>query len=332
MKTYYRPLVQQGRSQPEGALPLAGGKLWFSRAEILTRDAPPRVIPAGLVPEDVRRRLTMRRSAIAGLDMCQPQIMGILNVTPDSFSDGGLHSDPAAAGEAARQMVADGADIIDIGGESTRPGAEYVPEDAETARTAPVIDALRQVSAVPVSIDTRKASVAADALAAGANLVNDVSGFTHDLALAPLCAQAGVPVCIMHSKGDPKTMQDDPHYDNVLLDVYDFLEERIGRLVDTGLQREQIVVDPGIGFGKTEAHNLTLLQNLSLLHALGCPILLGVSRKRFIGRIGKEPQAAARGPGSIAVGLAGLSQGVQILRVHDVADTAQALRLWAAVH
>ena len=329
--SYYRPLVQHGRNRPEDAHPLAGGALWFTHVEVLHRSGPPQIIPAGLVPEKVRRRLTRHRSSIAGLDMSHPQIMGILNVTPDSFSDGGRHDGLEVARAAARQMIADGADIIDIGGESTRPGAEVVPEEAEISRTAPVVAALREVSNVPISIDTRKAAVAAEALMAGAGLVNDVSGFTHDLALAPLSAQAGVPVCVMHAQGDPATMQENPVYGSVLLDVYDFLEQQVSRLVDTGIQRRQIVVDPGIGFGKTQEHNLILLKNISLFHAMGCPILLGVSRKRFIGTIGREPQAVARAPGSIAVGLAGLAQGVQFLRVHDVADTAQALRLWQAV-
>jgi dihydropteroate synthase len=328
---YYRPLVQHGKSRPEDAHTLAGGSLWFSRVEVLSRSGPPQIIPAGRVPEDVRRRLTRHRSSIAGLDMSHPQIMGILNVTPDSFSDGGRHDGLEAARDAARKMISDGATIIDIGGESTRPGAELVPEEAEISRTAPVVAALRDISNVPISIDTRKAAVAAEALMAGAGLVNDVSGFTYDLALAPLSAQAGVPVCVMHAQGDPATMQEDPQYSNVLLDVYDFLESQISRLVDTGIQREQIVVDPGIGFGKTQEHNLEILRNISLFHALGCPILLGVSRKRFIGTLGKEPLADARAPGSIAVGLAGLAQGVQILRVHDVAETVQALRLWTAV-
>ncbi len=328
---YYRPLVRHGDARPEGALHLAGGVLWFSEVEILDRDAPPRVVPAGLLPDNVRHRLTTRRAAIAGLDMNRPQIMGILNVTPDSFSDGGQHDSVEAATAAAQQMVKDGASIIDIGGESTRPGAESVEELEEIARTAPVIAALRDISSVPVSIDTRKATVALEALDAGGDLVNDVSGFTFDPALAPLAAQAGVPVCVMHAQGDPETMQDDPHYDNVLLDVYDFLARRVDELEDTGIIREQIMIDPGIGFGKTQAHNLTLLRNLSLFHGIGCPILLGVSRKRFIGNIGQEPQADRRVSGSVAVGLVGFSQGVQMLRVHDVAETAQALRLWTAM-
>lgn len=329
--TYFRPLVQHGEARPEGAVPLAGSALWFTEVEILSRDAPPQIAPAGLVPEPLRRRLTARRATIAGLDMTQPQIMGILNVTPDSFSDGGQHADVPAACAAALRMVDEGAAIVDIGGESTRPGAAEVPEAEEIARTAPVIAAIRAKSPVPISIDTRKATVGLEALEAGAGLLNDVSGFTFDPALAPLAAQASVPVCIMHAQGDPATMQEDPQYGDVLLDVYDYLSAQIDRLEAIGVVREQIVIDPGIGFGKTEEHNLTLLRNLSLFHGLGCPILLGVSRKGFIGKIGKEPQAAARGPGSIALGLAALAEGVQILRVHDVAETAQALRLWQAV-
>ncbi|KIC20483.1 dihydropteroate synthase [Leisingera sp. ANG-Vp] len=329
--TYYRPLVRHGEARPEGAVSLAGSALWFTEVEILSREAPPRVAPVGFVPEAERRRLSARRASIAGLDMTQPQIMGILNVTPDSFSDGGRHAGAEAGKAAALRMAAEGATIIDVGGESTRPGAEEVPEAEEIDRTAPVIAAIRAESSVPVSIDTRKANVGMEALEAGASLLNDVSGFTYDPALAPLAAQASVPVCIMHAQGDPATMQDDPHYANVLLDVYDFLSEQIDRLEAIGVIREQIVIDPGIGFGKTQEHNLTLLRNLSLFHGLGCPILLGVSRKGFIGKIGDEPRADARAPGSIAVGLAALAQGVQFLRVHDVAETVQALRLWQAV-
>jgi dihydropteroate synthase len=228
-------------------------------------------------------------------------------------------------------MVEEGASIIDVGGESTRPGADFIPEEEEIARTVPAIEGIRASSSVAISIDTRKAQVAVETLEAGAGLINDVSGFTFDPALGPVAAQAGVPVCVMHAQGDPATMQEAPSYDNVLLDVYDFLSEQVDRLEAIGVLRDQIVIDPGIGFGKTLDHNLTLLRNLSLFHGLGCPILLGVSRKGFIGKIGGAAQADQRAPGSIAVGLAGLAQGVQILRVHDVAETVQAVRLWQAV-
>lgn len=330
MTFYYRPLVQHGTSRPDHALPLAGGPLWFTHVEALARGRAPQVIPAEEVPDHDLAPLTAPRAPVAGMTMDRPRIMGILNTTPDSFSDGGKHHAAGAALDGARAMIADGADILDIGGESTRPGSAEVPVDEEIARTAPVIAAIRAESAVPISIDTRKAAVARAALDAGASLVNDVAGFTFDPDLAPLCAARAVPVCVMHSQGDPETMQQDPRYDDVLLDVYDFLAGQIAMLEAHGIPRGEIITDPGIGFGKTVDHNLTLLRGLALFHGLGCPILLGVSRKGFIGKIGQEPRAEARAPGSIAVGLAGFAQGAQILRVHDVRETAQALRLWQA--
>lgn len=331
MTGYFRPLVQHGPTRPEGALPLAGGPLWFTHAEFLTRDAAPRIVEAGDVPEPWLTRLSSPRAPVAGLDWSLPRIMGILNVTPDSFSDGGRHFGTEAAFNGALSMVQAGADIIDVGGESTRPGAREMPAEEEIARVVPAISALRAASAVPISIDTRKARVADAAADAGADLVNDVSAFLHDPVLIDTCVARNLPVCLMHMRGDPENMQDDPHYDHVTLDVFDHLAARIAALEAHGIPRSRIVADPGIGFGKTVAHNLALLQNIALFHGLGVAILLGVSRKGFIGRIGKAQPGAARAPGSIAVGLAGLAQGVQILRVHDVAETAQALRLWRAV-
>ena len=331
MSEYFRPLVQHVAARPEGAQPLAGGALWFTHLQALSREGAPRIVRAADLPRQVLARLSRPRPPLLDLDMDRPRIMGILNTTPDSFSDGGVHHRPEAALAAARAMIAAGAAIVDIGGESTRPGASPVAEAEEIARTRPVIAALANETATPLSIDTRNAAVAAAALDAGAHLVNDVSGLTHDPGLAPLCAARGVPVCVMHAQGDPQTMQANPRYDDVLLDVYDFLETRIAALERSGIPRARIVADPGIGFGKTQRHNLALLQNISLFHGLGCAILLGASRKGFIGAIGKEPRADARIPGSLAVGLAALAQGVQILRVHDVAATAQAVRLWQAV-
>ncbi|WP_170513323.1 dihydropteroate synthase [Ruegeria atlantica] len=331
MTAYFRPLVQHGSVRPDGAISLAGQELWFTHAERLSRTDAPTIVTARDIPADVLNRLTRPRAEIAGVAMDRPQIMGILNATPDSFSDGGVHNSVETAVSAAEQMVEHGASILDIGGESTRPGATYVPEDEEIARTQPLIEAIRAKTSALISIDTRKASVARAAWKAGAGLINDVSGFTFDPQLAPFCAEVNAPVCVMHMQGDPTVMQDDPQYDDVSLDVYDFLEGQVEKLEQIGLSRDQILVDPGIGFGKTQTHNLTLLKNLSLFHGLGCPVLLGVSRKGFIGQIGQEPRKDARAPGSIAVALAGLSQGMQIVRVHDVAHTAQALRLWAAV-
>lgn len=206
-----------------------------------------------------------------------------------------------------------------------------MPVDEEVQRTAPMIAAIRGVIATPISIDTRKAAVAQAALEAGADLVNDVYAFTHDPDLARVAAQAGAPVCLMHAQGDPQVMQDNPHYDDVLLDVYDFLEQRVAVAEAAGIPRDRIVLDPGIGFGKTQAHNLALLRRVSLFHALGCALLLGVSRKGLIGRIGNASEPRERVHGSIAVALAGIAQGVQITRVHDIKETKQAVALWQAV-
>lgn len=329
---YYRPIAMTDPARPSGALTLAGGWCWFDRVEVLSRAAPGRIISASDVPAPVLHRLTAPRAPFAGLTMERPRLMGILNVTPDSFSDGGrfLGADAAVAQASA---MAEGAEIIDIGGESTRPGAVEVPVAEEIIRTVPVIRALREGGlSAPISIDTRKAPVAEAALQAGATIVNDVSAFDFDPSLGPLVAQSGAPVVLMHAQGVPATMQDDPSYGDVLLDVFDALAVRLARAEALGIDRTRIVLDPGIGFGKTQAHNLALLRGLSLFHGLGCPILLGTSRKRFIGSIGGAEVPERRAPGSIATALGGFAQGVQITRVHDVAETRQALRLWQALN
>lgn len=332
MTIYYRPIAQTDAARPPGAVPLAGGWCWFDRVEVLTRAGSQGLIAAAELPGDVLDRLTAPRAALAGLAMDRPQVMGILNVTPDSFSDGGRFLAPEAALARARKMQAEGMAILDIGGESTRPGAPEVPAAEELARTGPVIAALRDGGfALPVSIDTRKSTVATVALQVGADLVNDVSGLEFDPALAAVVAGAGAPICLMHSQGRPETMHLDPRYDDVLLDVHDALAARVAAAEAAGIPRARICIDPGIGFGKTLQHNLALLRGLSLLHGLGCPILLGVSRKRFIGTIGQAPVAEDRGPGTLALTLAALAQGVQIHRVHDVAELVQGIRLWQAL-
>ncbi|WP_321362753.1 dihydropteroate synthase [uncultured Celeribacter sp.] len=328
---YDRPIPICDPARPEGALTLAGGWCWFTHVERLRRDAPPEILPVSELSDKARTRLTAARAPMAGLALNTPSVMSILNVTPDSFSDGGKFDRPEAALAEVQEMISAGVEIIDIGGESTRPGADYIAVDEEITRTAPMIAAIREISAVPISIDTRKALVADAALKAGASLVNDVYAFTHDPDLARVSAEADAPVCLMHAQGDPEVMQDDPQYDNVLLDVYDFLEDRIKVAEAAGIPRARILVDPGIGFGKTIAHNLALLERLSLFHALGCGILLGVSRKGFIGKIGKAPVAQDRAPGTLAVTMAALGQGVQIHRVHDFKEAKQALALWRAV-
>ncbi|WP_425073114.1 dihydropteroate synthase [Sagittula sp. S175] len=331
MTAYYRPIVRFDAPRPEGALLLAGGPGWFTHLVEHRRDAAPRPVGIDALPDDWRIRLSAPRPAVAGMVFDQMRVMGILNVTPDSFSDGGQFQTAAAALMQARAMVAAGADILDIGGESTRPGAVTVPPEAEIARVEPVIRAIASDMPVPISVDTRKSSVAEAAVDAGARLVNDVSGFTYDPMLAAYCARVNRPVCVMHTLGGPETMQDNIHYDDVLLDVYDFLQRQIETLEAAGLARCRIVVDPGIGFGKTINHNLTLLNGMSLFHGLGCPILVGASRKGFVGRITGANPASERMPGSVAIALAMAAQGVQIIRVHDVAETAQALSMWNAI-
>lgn len=327
---YYRPIVQTDTIRPKAAQTLAGGWTWFDCTERITRDGASDLIPLDDIPADVLERLIAPRAPIAGISWDAPRLMGILNVTPDSFSDGGRFDAPEAALAQANAMAEAGVDMIDVGGESTRPGSLPVPIDVEISRTAPVIAAIREGLQTPISIDTRKAAVARAALQAGANLVNDVAGFTYDPALAAFCAEAGLPVCVMHAQGDPQTMQLNPTYENVTLDVYDFLAERVATLGRMGIPRSRIIVDPGIGFGKTQAHNLTLLSHLSIFHGLGCPILLGASRKKFVGTISGTVDAAARMPGSVAVALGALAQGVQIIRAHDVSETRAAMTLWRA--
>ena len=331
MKSYFRPLPQASAPRPTDAVDLAGGPLWFTHAVALRRGGAPQIVPAKAIPDDVLARLTVPRAPIAGMDMGGLSLMGILNVTPDSFSDGGRYLEPEAAVAQARRMAEAGAGIIDVGGESTRPGAETVPVDEEIRRVREPIAAISAELDVPISIDTRKALVAEAALEAGAALVNDVAGFTHDADLAPLCATKQVPVCVMHAQGDPQTMQQAPRYDDVRLDVYDFLSKRVEALVAQGIARDQIMVDPGIGFGKTLDHNLILLRDIALFHGLGCPILLGASRKKFIGTISGAGTADTRVAGSVSVALHGASQGVQVIRVHDVDETRQALALWRAI-
>ncbi len=328
MNTYFRPLVQYGPARPADARVLAGGWGWFNQVEVLRRDAPAQVRPAAVTPDDWLDRLTAPRAPVAGVTLDLPRIMGILNATPDSFSDGGAYQSVTAELGHARTMVDAGAAILDIGGESTRPGAREVPVAEEINRVQPLFAALRaQGIAVPLSLDTRKAAVAQ---AVAADLINDVSGFTFDPSLAPLAARKGLPVCVMHCKGLPETMHLDPTYDDVVLDVFDALRARIEALEAVGVPRAHILADPGIGFGKSAAHNLALLARLSLFHGLGTGLLLGVSRKGFIGRIGIAPMPEDRLPGSVAVGLHAVAQGVQVLRVHDVAAHAQALALWRA--
>ncbi|HEX6769730.1 MAG TPA: dihydropteroate synthase [Candidatus Binatia bacterium] len=253
-------------------------------------------------------------------------VMAVINVTPDSFFDGGRHFDAGRAVAAGLAMAEAGADVIDIGGESTRPGAEPVSQADELARVIPVIQGLRLQCALPISIDSYKAPVARAALDAGADIVNDISALGFDPEMAPLVANEKVPVVLMHMRGTPRTMQADPQYADVVREVRDFLAERLYDAMDAGIDAGSIVLDPGIGFGKTVEHNLQLLRGLSILSALGQPLLVGVSRKTFIGKIlGLEPEQ--RLEGSLAAAVAAVLAGANIIRVHDVAETCRAVRI-----
>ena len=253
-------------------------------------------------------------------------VMGVLNVTPDSFSDGGRFLDSAAAVRQAHRMIAEGADLLDIGGESTRPGAAPVPAGEEIRRVVPVIEALRSFSDLPVSVDTRKAAVAERALAAGADIINDVSALTADPAMAGVAARYSAGVVLMHMQGTPETMQHDPKYGRVAEEVRDFLADRLEALEGQGLARETLALDPGIGFGKTLEHNVRLLARLDALAALGRPVVVGVSRKSLIGRItGRE--VGERLAGSLAAGAWALAHGAHIIRVHDVKESCDMARV-----
>jgi dihydropteroate synthase len=319
------------------AWPLAGSQFGYSEVEVLRRGMAPEILPVEAIeaihPEEAETLalLSAPRPALAGLDLTRPRIMGVVNVTPDSFSDGGQLSGTIAAVTHGLALAGSGADILDIGGESTRPGADPVGLDQELGRVIPVIEGLKAAGcSKPISIDTRKAAVAEAALAAGAVMFNDVSALTYDHRSLAVAAEAPS-VCLMHALADPRTMQDDPRYGDVLLDVYDFLELRVAAAEAAGVARARIVIDPGIGFGKTLEHNLALIRRLSLFHGLGCAVMLGASRKRFIGTLSGVAEASERTSGSVAAALSGLAQGVHFLRVHDVAETRQALQVWHAI-
>jgi dihydropteroate synthase len=258
-------------------------------------------------------------------------IMGIVNVTPDSFYDGGKRFDSAKAAADGFEMIASGAEILDIGGESTRPGAQPVSVDEQLRRVLPVIRELRKRSNVPISVDTYKEAVARAALDAGADIVNDISALRFDPAMAALVACEGVPVILMHMQGVPRTMQREPRYEDVVREVRDFLAERVRSANQAGVAQQQIIIDPGIGFGKTLAHNLALLKNLQSFNSLEQPLLIGVSRKAFIGKILDAAGPEDRLEGSLAAAVAASLSGANIVRVHDVSETVRALRVADAI-
>ena len=321
---------------------LAGGLNWFAAVELIWIEGHGRTASELVPVEGLEKRfdddmaaqwaaLTSARPPVQlgerTIRLDQPQVMGIVNATPDSFSDGGQFPDAEAAAEAGARMTAEGAAVVDVGGESTRPGARSIWEGDEIDRIVPII---RQLSAggAAVSCDTRKADVMTAAVDAGARMINDVSALTYDARSAEVAAALNVPIVLMHHKGAPEVMQDDPRYDDVLVEIYLWLEERIAAAVEAGVARELILIDPGFGFGKNLAHTLELMNGLALFHSLGCPLVIGASRKRTIGALSNEAPADRRLAGSLAFALKAAVQGAQILRVHDVFETVQALRIW----
>ncbi len=346
-----RPLGLLGPAESEASdeplMRLAGGALSFSRCEAVWRAGravrravlPLAAIAAwadeqepgqGQAAEALLQSLGRPRPPLCGLDFDRPRIMGILNTTPDSFSDGGDRLDPEVAVGDGLAMLKAGAEILDVGGESTRPGAKPVSLAEEQERVLPVVRALAEAGAV-VSIDTRHAEVMAAAVEAGASIINDVTALTGDPESLSVAAGSGRTVVLMHMQGEPQTMQRDPRYDHAAHDIYDFLAARIKACRAAGIAVDQLVVDPGIGFGKSLTHNLQVLEQIALYHGLGCPVLLGASRKSFIAKLSQGEAAKERLPGSLAAILFALQRGVQILRVHDVAETAQAVAVWQAM-
>ncbi len=338
------PMVATGT-----AMPLAGGPLAFSACEIAVRGSSGvqrataavvvvRAWAAGLgaaVNSRVARLLddlSRPRYGPRGGPLTKPGIMGIINATPDSFSDGGKHLDPAAAVAHGHYLSESGADILDIGGESTRPGAAPVEADEETARVLPVLQGLSEMRAsfpqLLLSIDTRRAAVMRAALSQGIDIINDVTALTGDPESLAVAAKSKAAVVLMHMQGEPQTMNLAPHYDDVALDVFDYLEARIAACMAAGIERERIIVDPGIGFGKRGPQNLAILRALALYHGLGCPILLGASRKALDGKFESQLPPKERLPTSLAAAMHALNLGVQFLRVHDVAETRRAVDLW----
>ncbi len=331
-KLYLRPLgLSYGpdafRAVTERRAGRLGGSSFiaFLAAEIVNRDGKCEVLPYGdLAKCATLERIEAPRHPLGGQAFDRPLVMGIVNVTPDSFSDGGRLGDASAAIAHGLKLAEEGALILDVGGESTRPGSEGVDQDEELRRVIPVIEGLA-AKGLTVSCDTRKAEVMSRAAAAGATLINDVSALQHDPSALAAVAKLQLPIILMHAQGDPRTMQLSPRYEDVALDVYDALEARIAACVAGGIARERILIDPGIGFGKSFRHNLDLLHHLTLFHGLGLPLVLGLSRKGFIGALSEEKTASLRVHGSVGGAVHAALNGAHILRVHDVKATVQAL-------
>ena len=308
---------------------LGGTKVRFDCFKIVERGKPSKIIPASEAPKKILEPFIRRRSLALGLDFNKTNIMGVLNVTPDSFYDGRKGFKDWDFVQKGFDLIHAGLDILDVGGESTRPGAKELSVHTEKGRVSDVIrDIKKNFPKLIISIDTRKSEVAKAALKGGATIINDVSGLTFDSEILSVASEFGSGICIMHSKGLPENMQNQPSYDNIVLDIYDFLEEKINQAKKAGISEEKIIVDPGIGFGKSLSHNKALIKNLSLFHGLGCPVMVGLSRKSFIGEIVGELDPSKRLGGSLAALLTVVSRGAHLVRVHDVIETKQAIEVW----
>jgi len=325
----YGPDARRAISAREGGALGGSDFIAFTQVELIERDGG-RIARRVVSYKDAHahseklRLIEAPRSDFAGLALGRPKLMGIINVTPDSFSDGGRLAGPDDAIAHGRKLAEEGADILDIGGESTRPGSDAVSLALEAERVIPAIRTLTDAGH-RLSIDTRKAALMRDAVAAGAAIINDVSALSFDPESLGVAAKLGCPVVLMHAQGDPKTMQDNPTYEDVALDVYDMLSGRIAACEAAGISRHRIAIDPGIGFGKTFAHNLALLSQLPLFHGLGAVLLVGLSRKAFTGALTGEKKAGERVMGSVGGAVQAALNGAQILRIHDVKPTRQAL-------
>ncbi len=334
MKDYYRPIVQRGSSKPNDALSVCGGNLWFNSVEVLRRSGSLGFRNVAEFPTNFFKNITSRRASISSLDFSSTEIMGIVNLTPDSFSDGGDVKNLKDFSCKIDFLISEGAKIIDIGGESSKPGSSEVSYEVEKDR---IFECLRFLSEanrnVIISVDTRKSKIAELAAKLKVQIINDVSAGTFDEKMLDIVKKYNLSICLCHSLGVPKTMNLNPNYKNVVLDVYDQLEEKVHSAIDAGISKDKILVDPGIGFGKTKEHNLDLIRNMSIFHGLGCAIVLGVSRKKFIRTTTISNNESELKTGSIFYSLEGVRQGVQIVRVHDVKEMKKCLNgyqaLWA---
>ena len=326
---YFFPEINLLQSGRETFHTMYGGDSIFNSFKVIERNKDAKIISTSEVKKDFLNRFILKPNSTLGLNFETPIVMGILNVTPDSFYDGECTFSDEQFVEKGLRLLQTGCNILDIGGESTRPGAIEVPVGEEIERVVGVIKKIKKLSpSTIISVDTRKANVAEKALQAGASIVNDISAGSFDKKMFNVVAKYKAGICLMHSQGLPENMQDSPYYENVLLDIYDYLQAKINEAERKGISKEKMIIDPGIGFGKSLNDNLEIIKKVSLFLGLGCPLMLGLSRKSFIGEIISERQPAGRLVGSIAAMLETLRNGVHIFRVHDVKETVDAIKVW----